>query len=149
MGFGWFLFILPPEFLFGAARPGEKGGPDMLTKEAEKEVWRIAGELLEDARRIEKATGITAKELMMRVADEIEELGGRESRYVSGIPRNPLPDGRVLVHNHVKPQPELGLNGFRAWTQNLTDDLEACQCDWAGVDLHGLKHYRVKWLARE
>ena len=65
-------------------------------------------------------------------------------RYVSGIPRKPLPRGRVLVHNHVRPQPELGLNGFRAWTQKLTSDLEVCRCDWAGVDLRGLKHYRVK-----
>ena len=64
--------------------------------------------------------------------------------YVSGIPRKPLLNGRVLVHNHVVPQRVLGMNGFRAWTQNLSDKLKVCDCKWAGVDLGGLVHYRVK-----
>jgi hypothetical protein len=67
-----------------------------------------------------------------------------EMRYVSGIPRKALPTGRVLVHNHVIPQSCLGMNGFRAWTQKRTSRLELCSCDWAGVDLRGLKHYRIK-----
>src|SRR5262249_19557532 len=125
--------------------------PSMLTKKqekkVEKEVWRIAGEMLEDMKRVEKATGLPAKALAMRLADAFQEQRRREKRYLSrGIPRKPLPNGRVLVHNHVRPQPELGLNGFRAWTQNLTPELVACPCDWAGVDLHGLQHYLVKWL---
>ena len=67
-----------------------------------------------------------------------------EMRYVTSIPRKPLPDGRVLVHNHVQPQRYLGLNGFRAWTQPLGDDLVECSCDCAGVDLRpNVKHYRV------
>jgi hypothetical protein len=69
-------------------------------------------------------------------------------RYVTGIPRAPLPRGTVLVHNHVIPQRELGMNGFRAWTQTLDDNLVVCTCDWAGVDLRGLVHYRVKGKGR-
>ena len=64
-------------------------------------------------------------------------------RCVNSIPRK-LTKARVLVHNHVIPQSIVGLNGFRAWTQTLTADLEVCSCDWAGVDLGGLIHYRVK-----
>jgi hypothetical protein len=71
-----------------------------------------------------------------------EMLASVKTRYVNGIPRK-LAKGSVLVHNHVIPQSLLGLNGFRAWTQTLTDDLEVCSCDWAGVDLRGLVHYRV------
>ena len=65
-------------------------------------------------------------------------------RYVRAIPRKPLPKDRVLVHNHVVPQRVLGFHGFRAWTQTLDDTLEVCSCKWAGVDLKGLVHYRVK-----
>jgi hypothetical protein len=65
-----------------------------------------------------------------------------DKHYVTGIPRKPLPAGRVLVHNHVLPQPRLGWNGFRAWTQTLDDTLMVCPCKWAGVDLRGLTHYR-------
>jgi hypothetical protein len=65
-------------------------------------------------------------------------------RYVRSIPRKPLLEGAVLVHNHVKPARHLGVRGFRAWTQTLDDTLEVCHCDWAGVDLHGLTHYRIK-----
>lgn len=58
-------------------------------------------------------------------------------RYLSWhVPRRLAP-GRVLVHNHVRPQVPLGRNGFRAWTQRRDDTLEPCPCDWAGVDLHG------------
>ena len=64
-------------------------------------------------------------------------------RYVAHIPKT-LTKGRVLVHDHVVPQRGLGANGFRAWTQTLNDTLEVCSCDWAGVDLRGLRHYRVK-----
>jgi hypothetical protein len=51
--------------------------------------------------------------------------------------------GQVLVHNHVIPQPRIGMNWFRAWTQLLTNELVLCTCDWAGQDLHGRPHYRV------
>lgn len=69
----------------------------------------------------------------------------KDMRYVSGIPKKPLPEGRVLVHNHVIPQAALGMNGFRAWTQTFDDRaLVKCPCHWAGRDLHGLDHYRVR-----
>jgi hypothetical protein len=63
--------------------------------------------------------------------------------YLVTIPRKLRP-GEVLVHNHVKPQAFIGLNGFRAWTQKVTDDLEPCTCDMGGADMHGQKHYRIK-----
>jgi hypothetical protein len=63
--------------------------------------------------------------------------------YIAAIP-SLLEEGARLVHNHVIPQRTLGLNGFRAWIQNEDGSLEVCRCDWAGVDLHGLAHYRVK-----
>jgi hypothetical protein len=65
-------------------------------------------------------------------------------RYVPRIPTKSLPEGRVLVHNNAAPNPRIGTNGFRAWTQLKTDRLVLCRCDWAGVDLHGLQHYRVR-----
>jgi hypothetical protein len=69
----------------------------------------------------------------------------KDRRYATGIPRKPLAPGRVLVHNSVRPQRELRMNGFRAWTQTLglSSNLVVCDCDWAGVDLRGLVHYRV------
>jgi hypothetical protein len=72
-----------------------------------------------------------------------------QMRYLSkGIPRKKLAKGIVLVHNHVIPQRLLGDHGFRAWTQKLTRDLVLCRCKWAGVDLHGLRHYRVRRKAK-
>jgi hypothetical protein len=77
------------------------------------------------------------------------------------IPRNPTA-GRVIVHNHVRPQvPEFGcfpvkhhgrdmiglgysplpgLSGFRVWTQDADPRrLRVCDCGYAG-----LKHYRFR-----
>ena len=62
-------------------------------------------------------------------------------RYLTDVPRKPLPEGRVVVHNHVIPAMPLGTNGFRAWTQTLTPQLEVCDCSWA-PSLS--QHYRVK-----
>ncbi len=62
----------------------------------------------------------------------------KDIHYVKGIPRKPLPAGKVLVHNHVSPQLALGLNGFRAWTQTLDNSLAVCDCNWAGM-----VHYRM------
>jgi len=59
--------------------------------------------------------------------------------YLTRTPREPLPEGTVLVHNHVVPRRRLGANGFRAWTQPASDELERCDCNWAG-----LVHYRVR-----
>jgi hypothetical protein len=76
-----------------------------------------------------------------------EFLDRHQMRYVETVPKQ-LPEGRVLVHNHVIPQRQLGMNGFRAWTQPLDDSLVECSCDWAGADLHGHRHYRVRAAAR-
>lgn len=67
-------------------------------------------------------------------------------RFVRGIPRKRLPKGTVLVHNHLTPQRKIGDGGFWAWTQKLDDGLIECKCDWAGMNLKSLKHYRVKEL---
>jgi hypothetical protein len=56
---------------------------------------------------------------------------------VTRIPHQ-LPEGIVLVINHVPG------NGFQAWIAELDDSLIECPCEWTSVDLHGLKHYRVR-----
>ena len=56
---------------------------------------------------------------------------------VTRIPHQ-LPEGIVLVINHVQG------NGFQAWIAELDDSLIECACEWTNVDLHGLKHYRVR-----
>ena len=67
-------------------------------------------------------------------------------KYVARIPEK-LPKGEVLVHNRVLvPVRRLGWRGFRAWTQKKDKTLAVCHCKWAGADLHGLTHYRVKGL---
>jgi hypothetical protein len=73
----------------------------------------------------------------------VEQMNRDRVCYVTTIPRKELPEGRVLVHNDATPQPIIRKHGFRAWTQLKTDRLVECHCDWAGVDLHGLPHYRV------
>ena len=42
-----------------------------------------------------------------------------EVRYCSSVPRKPLPEGRVLVHNHIAHTKDMpaGVHGFRFWTQ--------------------------------
>ena len=64
-----------------------------------------------------------------------------------GLPRTVLPDGKFLVHNHVRPVPSLGLNGFRAWVQTGDRDppLIECKCNFGGLKNAKLqKHYRVR-----
>ena len=56
---------------------------------------------------------------------------------VTRIPHQ-LPEGIVLVINHAPG------NGFQAWIAELDDSLIECACEWNSVDLHGLKHYRVR-----
>ena len=93
----------------------------------------------------------------LRPADYVGHQGqsGRQSditlrikevdmRYINSIPRK-LPEGRVLVHNRVRPARPLGTGGFRAWTQIKDDTIEPCRCNFAGhpnAKLH--KHYKVK-----
>jgi hypothetical protein len=65
-------------------------------------------------------------------------------RYLSGFEPHSVGAGRVLVHNRVIPQPFLGVNGFRAWTQRRDNSLLVCRCDWAGVKLPVNVHYKVR-----
>jgi len=77
----------------------------------------------------------------------IEEYREKEMRYLAHLPRQPIPKGRFLVHNHINPANPLGSNGFRAWTQNDDSELVECKCDFGGcknAELH--KHYRVRAL---
>jgi hypothetical protein len=76
-----------------------------------------------------------------KIADQMNKDG---VCYVTAVPRKALPEGRVLVHNRATPYSKIGMKGFRAWTQLKTDRVVRCDCNWAGVDLHGLPHYRVK-----
>lgn len=64
------------------------------------------------------------------------------NKYVKGIPRKALPEGKVLVHNVVSPAMPLNTNGFRAWVQPLDNTLVLCDCKMAGANMRGLKHYR-------
>ena len=83
----------------------------------------------------------------------------RTVRYVTGIPRKPLPAGHVVVHNHVLPvggRGRIGVDGFRAWIAAPDDDerigrafrdedpynVERCACGWA-PELAA--HYRVRF----
>jgi hypothetical protein len=55
----------------------------------------------------------------------------RTVRYITGIPRKPLPPGHVVVHNRVLPlggRGRLGVSGFRAWIAAPDDD-ERIACD--------------------
>ncbi len=75
-------------------------------------------------------------------------LSGQQAKekamhYIAAIPRKLRP-GEVLVHNHVRSQKRLGVNGFRAWTQEPDDKLEPCDCDMGGMNFHGHPHYRIK-----
>ena len=73
-------------------------------------------------------------------------------RYLKSIPRTPIPAGRIVAHNHVRPEDfhpnyPLGRNGFRAWTDDTDDEhYELCSCEWA----HGrlAKHYRRRGVCR-
>ena len=69
-------------------------------------------------------------------------------RYLRSIPRGPLPTGRIVAHNHVRPPDfhasyPLGLNWFRAWTDDAdAKRYELCLCEWAEGRL--ATHYRVR-----
>lgn len=54
-----------------------------------------------------------------------------------------VPDGRALVHNHVRHTTRTGSgnNGFRAWLEMPSDRIEPCDCGWSG-----LEHYKVKGM---
>ena len=66
----------------------------------------------------------------------------RQSQYLSKLP-DVVPDGVVLVHNHVRPTRRLGSRGFRAWLSAPDPRLEVCGCGWAR-ELG--RHFRVASL---
>ena len=60
-----------------------------------------------------------------------------EVRYCSSVPRKPLPNGHVLVHNHIAHTKDMpaGLHGFRFWTQKAEPSrLVLCECGWTRCD---------------
>ena len=63
--------------------------------------------------------------------------------YINRIPNKPLPEGRVLVDNHVSHTRDMpsGVMGFRFWTQKVGRDLVRCTWGW-----HGVPHYRVRGM---
>jgi hypothetical protein len=60
--------------------------------------------------------------------------------YPDKIPA-PVPEGQVLVHNHVRPAKRQGARGFRFWLSTPDEGLEVCNCGWS-PSLP--KHYRVR-----
>jgi hypothetical protein len=76
--------------------------------------------------------------------DRIAPAGGLvaaiDLEYLSKIPAS-VPEGRAVVHNHVRPTRRLGSRGFRAWLAEPSERLEVCGCDWA-PEL--TQHCRVK-----
>jgi len=62
--------------------------------------------------------------------------------YLASYPKHEPEDGRVIVHNHVRPQRILGRNGFRAWLDELSPEHVECSCSRSK-----LKHYRMKKYA--
>jgi hypothetical protein len=70
--------------------------------------------------------------------EQLQKSHGME--YLKKIPAS-VPEGRVVVHNHVAPARRLGWRGFRAWLAKPNpDQLEVCPCGWAR-ELG--EHYRV------
>jgi hypothetical protein len=62
------------------------------------------------------------------------------AEYLDTLPES-VPDDRWLVHNHVRPAHPLGMNGFRAWLDELGPERrEPCDCRWAS-ELG--RHFRV------
>jgi hypothetical protein len=59
--------------------------------------------------------------------------------YPRSIPLT-IPDGQVLVHNHVRPARRQGTNGFRFWLQESSHLLKRCDYGWAP---EWALHYRV------
>ena len=74
------------------------------------------------------------------ISDLISTALGIE--YLTELP-DTIPEDRILVHNHVRSQPRLGQNGFRAWLHGPEPELDRhdiCACGWAP---QFPEHYRV------
>ncbi len=74
----------------------------------------------------------------------LEAAWSRKMKYLRSMPKY-VPAGKVVVHNHVRPQRGLGMDGFRAWLQSPDPArLVECDCKWA-PELS--QHFRVRPLA--
>jgi len=80
-----------------------------------------------------------------RAAKVAAEYG---TEYLDRLPAT-IPPGKLLVHNSVRPQRQLGLNGFRAFLIKADGRwrgrCEPCDCAWAPK--LG-QHYRTSSAAR-
>jgi hypothetical protein len=88
---------------------------------------------------MEEKKTVSLKEVIKVAMQHSREF---DKRYISRVPRKPLPVGYVLAHNHIAHTKDMpvGLNGFRIWTQKAeTEGLELCKCGWQGV-----VHYHFK-----
>ena len=65
---------------------------------------------------------------------------GSALEYLSTIPDR-VPEGRIVVHNNIRPTRRLGSRGFRAWLADPSPTVEVCPCEWA-AELG--EHYRIK-----
>jgi hypothetical protein len=64
------------------------------------------------------ARGYTARQIRKAARKNLMEYLAKPPRF--------LPIGKVLVHNHVKPEP--GARGFRAWLDDPNEKYEVCTC---------------------
>ena len=61
------------------------------------------------------------------------------------LPSTKVRAGHYLVHNHVRPVNQLGLNGFRAWVTDDRDALVECSCDFGRCKNAEVNpHYRIR-----
>jgi hypothetical protein len=60
---------------------------------------------------------------------DVAAQSGRE--YILLLPKTVPNDGRILVHNNIRPTRRLGRE-FRVWLQTgRRDQFEVCNCGWA------------------
>ena len=65
--------------------------------------------------------------------------------HYEGVLPTVVPEGKVLVHNNVRPNTKdqvPGVRGFRAWTEKPSPLLIRCDCGWSG-----LPHYHPRTTA--
>jgi hypothetical protein len=65
----------------------------------------------------QKGTGMSHVKNAARIEairKTVEQMNRHAVCYMTRIPRHALPEGQVLVHNNVMPQPKIPQRGFRA-----------------------------------